>query len=92
MNERIDNHSDEINSTMDEEEFGTQNTDYLHAEIVQDDPSDSENTLPDLELNIEENQDSDYYVTHFRAINETRKGTTKFERLNDSTSIDTDTE
>ena len=55
MNKDIDNHSDEVNSSMDEE-FGTQYTDYLHAEIVQVDPSDSENTLPDLELNIEENR------------------------------------
>ena len=90
MNKDIDNHSDEVNSSMDEE-FGTQCTDYLHAEIVQVDPSDSENTLPDLELNIEENHDPEYNVTHFRALNETRKGT-KFERLNHSTSIETDTE
>ena len=83
MNKDIDNHSDEVNSSMDEE-FGTQCTDYLHAEIVQVDPSDSENTLP-------ENHDPEYNVTHFRALNETRKGT-KFERLNDSTSIETDTE
>ena len=28
-------------------------------------PSDSVNTLPDIELNIEDSKDSEYYVTHF---------------------------
>ena len=50
-----------------------------------------DNTLPDLELIFEENQDPEMNVTHFRALNETRKSTTKFERINDST-IDTDTD
>ena len=42
MNESIDNHSDDINtSTMDEQEFGTQNTAYLEAEFVEVVPSDT---------------------------------------------------
>ena len=39
----------------------------------------------------EENQEPEMHVTHFRDINETRRSTTKFERINDST-LDTDTD
>ena len=49
-----------------------------------------DNTLPDLELRFEENQEPEMNVTHFRALNDTRRST-KFERINDST-FDTDTD
>ena len=40
-----------------------------------------DNTLPDLELRFEENQEPEMNVTVFRAINEPRKSN-KFERMN----------
>ena len=69
MNESIDNHSDDINtSTMDEQDFGTENTEFLDSHIVQLSLSDSYNTLPDIDTNYlktEENQDTDLNVTVF---------------------------
>ena len=97
MNESIDNHSDEINNTtMDDHEFGTENTAFLDAQLIEVVPSELNNSLPDLELFLkdEEIQEPAMNVTHFRALNETRKSTNKFERINilyDS-SLDTSTD
>ena len=63
-------------------------------------PSDLENTLPDLEVIVKEdesnegNQEPEMHVTTFRAINEKekRRSTTKFERINDDSTLDTDTD
>ena len=99
MNESIDNHSDEVNNTtMDDLNFGTENTAFLDSQIIQVSLSDSYNSLPDLDMKFlknEENQEPEMNVTTFRAINEPKKSTNKFERINynndSSLDISTDT-
>ena len=89
----IDNHSDEVNTstTMDEQDFGTENTEFLEAEILEVTHSDLDNSLPDFDLILKhdksdvEFEESEMHVTTFRAKD-------KFERINDDTTLDTDTD
>ena len=78
--------------------FGTENPEFLGSHIVQLSLCDSYNSLPDLDmmfLNNKENQEPEMNVTTFRAINEPKKSTNKFERINynndSSFDISTDT-
>ena len=94
--------SDEVNTspTMDEQDFGTENTEFLEAEILEVTHSDLDNSLPDLDLILKhdksdvEFEESEMHVTTFRAKNDTekRRSTTKFERINYDTTLDTDTD
>ena len=66
MNESIDNHSDEVNTTMEDPHFFTENPDFIDSHIVQLSLSDSYNTLPDIDTNYlktKENQDADLNVS-----------------------------
>ena len=83
MNKDIDNHSDEVNTSMEDDNFGTENADYLESHIVPVSLSDSSSSLPELHttcLKTEENQEAEPEVTVFRAINETRNSRNIFER------------
>ena len=95
--ESIDNHSDEVNTTMEDPHFGTENPEFLDSHIVQLSLSDSYNSLPDLDMKClknEENQEAGLNVTVFRAINEPRKSRNKFERnnYNNDSSLDISTD
>ena len=96
MNESTDTPSDDISiSTMTEQEFGTQCTDYLNADIVDivevTDEDDSFIDIHEIKEDYEANQEHEVLVTHFRAINETRRAI-KFERLNNNGNESTDSD
>ena len=61
-------------TSLDEQDFGTQNKDYLESEIhveVIESSSMSSDTLPDLEITFkDESSDNEQGVTVFRAINQ----------------------
>ena len=60
MNESTDTPSDDISiCTMDEQMFGTQNTEYLQAEIVQVVTTDEDNSLPEIHVELIKEDKSD---------------------------------
>ena len=61
--ESIDKHSDDVNTTMD----------FLETDIVQKTLSESDNTLPDVDIKTEESQDEDLHVTVFQPLSSPKK-------------------
>merc|ERR1711942_230162 len=95
------NHNDEVNtSIVNDDEFGTQNADFLDCELIEVDVSD--HSLPDLQVNnfktnptesdIEQNMESPE-ITCFRALTEGEKrSSNKYSHVKYDTSIETDSE
>merc|ERR1712082_123978 len=99
------NHNDEVNtSIVNDDEFGTQNPDFLECELFEDDGSD--HSLPDLQVinfktnpaesdiesDIEQNMES-MEITRFRALTEGEKRrSNKYSHVKVDTSIETDSE
>ena len=74
INTRAASNTVNTSTSLDEQDFGTQNKDYLESEIhveVIESSSKSSDTLPDLEITFkDESSDNEQGVTVFRAINQ----------------------
>ena len=66
--------------------------DFLESDIVQITLSDSDKTLPDLDIKTEESQDEDLNVTVFRALSSPKKSRNKFERISSNCTYDVSTD
>ena len=78
VNTRAASNTVNTSTSLDEQDFGTQNKDYLESEIhveVIESSSKSSDTLPDLKILTfkDEPSDNEQGVTVFRAINQERK-------------------
>ena len=79
-------------TSLDEQEFGTQNKDYLESEIhveVIESSSMSSDTLPDLEITFkDESSDNEQGVTVFRALNQDDRKKTRRSRRGKFETVD----
>ena len=80
--ESIDKHSDDVNTTMD----------FLESDIVQITLSDSDKTLPELDIKTEESEDETPNVTVFRPLISSKKSRGKFERISNKCTYDVATD
>ena len=62
--------------------------DFLESDIVQITLSESDNTLPDLDIKPEESQDEDVNVTVFQPLSWSKKSRGKFERSSSKCTYD----
>merc|ERR1712121_155100 len=94
----IDNHSDEVNtSIVNDDDFGTQNLDFLDVELLEADESDL--SAPGLQVTnfksdptpSESENEAEIEVTHFRALTDGEKrSSNKFFHIDTSLETDSD--
>ena len=91
-------HSDEVNtSIVNDDDFGTENVEFLNVELVQVNESDL--SLPDLEVTnfktdpTPSESDIEAEWTHFRALTDGEKrSSNKYSHINIDTSVETDSD
>merc|ERR1712033_117671 len=96
----IDNHSDEVTtSIVNDDDFGTQNLDFLDVELLEADESDL--SAPGLQVTnfksvptpFESDNEAEIEVTHFRALTDGEKrDSNRISHINIDTSVETDSD